>query len=200
MGHSCAFAGLAWFLQQAGSGTPAPAQAHSWLPTDLGTWGFILALATLLLAIPLGIAATLLAPKVKLWWFLRSVKGSASQLVSLAKYRERLEKEPQFTLAETYIFALQFRVIVVCHFLAYLIVLAIALIPKWHHHMTLKEDWVNTIPALPFVLLILFSAAYLGGESLDRLRRSSPKQREKVARQIVTLVEELKNKKPPQNN
>jgi len=54
MGHSCAFAGLAWFLQQAGSGAPAPAQTHSWLPTGLGTWGFILALAALLLAIPMG--------------------------------------------------------------------------------------------------------------------------------------------------
>jgi len=146
-----------------------------------------------------GIAATLLAPKVRLWWFLRNVKGTASQLVSLTEYRERLEKEPQFTLAETYIFELQFRVIIVCHFLAYLIVLAIAFIPKWHRHMTLKEDFVNTIPALPFVLLIWFSAAYLGAESFNRLRSSSPKEREKVARQIVTLVAELKNKMPPQN-
>ena len=67
-------------------------------------------------------------------------------------------------------------------------------------HAPRKENWVNTIPAPPFVLFILFFAAYLGGESLNRLRWSSPKEREKVARQIVTLVEELKNKKPPQNN
>jgi hypothetical protein len=200
MEHSCAFAGLAWFLQQTSSGAPAPEQTHSWLPTNLGTWGFILSLAALLLAIPLGIAATLLAPKVRLWWFLRDVKGTASKLISLTKYRERLEKEPQFTLAETYIFELQFRVILACHFLAYLILLAIAFTPKWHRHMTFKEDLVNTIPVLPFVLLLVFSASYLGAESLNRLRRSSPKEREKVARQIVTLVEELKNKMPPQNN
>jgi hypothetical protein len=101
MGHSYAFAGLAWFLQQTGSGALAPEKTHSWLPTDLGTWGFILALAALLLAIPLGIAATLLAPKVRLWWFLRDVNGTASQLISLTKYGELLEKEPQFTLPET---------------------------------------------------------------------------------------------------
>jgi hypothetical protein len=91
-------------------------------------------------------------------------------------------------------------VILACHFLAYLILLAIAFTPKWHRHMTFKEDLVNTIPVLPFVLLLVFSASYLGAESLNRLRRSSPKEREKVARQIVTLVEELKNKMPPQNN
>ena len=33
-----------------------------WLPHDLGTWGFILSVVTLVLAIPLGIAAIVLAP------------------------------------------------------------------------------------------------------------------------------------------
>jgi hypothetical protein len=175
-------------------------KAVVWLPRDLGTWGFILSLAALLLTIPLGIVSTLLAPKVRLWWFLRNVKGTANKLISLTEYRDQLEKEPQFTVAETYIFEAQLRMIAAWLFIAYLILLAIALIPKWHRHMTFKENLGASFPALPFVVLIIVSAAYLGGRSLDRLRRSSPMEREKVERQIGALVEKSRSKIPPQTH
>jgi hypothetical protein len=42
-----------------------------WLPHTLATWGFILSIVALALAIPLAIAGNLLTPKVRLWWFLR---------------------------------------------------------------------------------------------------------------------------------
>ncbi len=50
------------------------------MPHDVGTWGLILAVVALILTIPLGIVSILLAPKVQLWWFLRSVKGNANRL------------------------------------------------------------------------------------------------------------------------
>jgi hypothetical protein len=52
-----------------------------WLPHDLGTWSFIVSVAALILALPLGIVGTLLAPRVQVWWIVRSVTGTANEII-----------------------------------------------------------------------------------------------------------------------
>ncbi len=42
------------------------------MPTDLGTWGFILSLVALVLLYPAGVLVNLTTPKIKNWWASRS--------------------------------------------------------------------------------------------------------------------------------
>jgi len=167
------------------------------LPHDAGTWGLILAVVALILAVPLGIVSILLAPKVKLWWFLRSVKGSANKLISLTQYRVRLEEEPLFTPMEEIMWRNQRNLIALAHALAYILILAMFLGPKAHPHMTFAENWQNTKPALPFIFLLFCSFMYFGMSVLNRLRRSSPYERKRVEKEIEEVVDKLKSKMPP---
>lgn len=168
-----------------------------WLPHDLGTWSFILSVAALALTVPLGMVGTLLAPKVQLWWFIRSVRGTANELTALVEYRQQLEKEPLFSPTEAFLYEQQLRVLMALHLLAYLVVLAVAMIPKVHPHMTVGEDWIATRPAIPFVVILIASGTYFGSVSLNRLRRSAPNERTKTEERIGKLVAELQKKAPP---
>jgi hypothetical protein len=168
------------------------------LPHDVGTWGLILAVVALILAVPLGIVSILLAPKVKLWWFLRSVKGNANKLISLTEYREGLEREPLFTPMEEIMWRHQRNLIYLAHFLAYILILVIVLVPKVHPHMAIFETAQATKPALPFIFILVCSFVYFGGSVLSRLRRSSPDERKRVEKEIEEVVNKLRSKMPPQ--
>lgn len=168
-----------------------------WLPHDPDTWSFVLSVAALTLALPIGIASTLLAPKLQVWWFLRSVKGTANKLISLTEYRKQLEKEPLFSPTETLIFEQQVRASVASHSLAYLVILAVVLTPKVHPHTGFMENVHDTLPVIPFVVLLFISCIYSVFPAFITLRRSSPKERKKLEKQIDRLVEKLRNKMPP---
>lgn len=170
-----------------------------WLPHDIGTWGFIATVVALILALPLGIIGTLVAPKVQLWWFLRSVKGKAGKLVALVEYRQKIEKEPLFSPTEALIFRQHFALMIAVHIVAYLVILAVTMIPKWHLHMTFREELHNSIPLVPFVLLLGVSMGYFGTSVLNRLQRSTPEGRAKVNEQIVELIEELQRTPPKES-
>jgi hypothetical protein len=46
------------------------------------------------------------------------------------------------------------------HLLAYVVILAVALIPKVHPRMGKAELWHDTVPALPFVAILIFSVTH----------------------------------------
>lgn len=56
------------------------------MPHDLGTWGFFIALAALLLAYPLDVLAHLTSPKIRDW-------GAARSIASLQKRRDVLSTQ-----------------------------------------------------------------------------------------------------------
>jgi hypothetical protein len=56
---------------------------------------------------------------------------------------------------------------------------------------------LSAVYVLPFAIVIGTSLVYSGGHALRALLRSSPKERKKVDRQIVKLIEKLKAKEPP---
>ena len=171
-----------------------------WFPHDLGTWSLILSVAAIILALPLGIAGTLLAPKVQLWWFLLSVKGKANKLISLTAYREEIEKEPMFSPTETLIYEQQVRLMLALHLLAYLLILAHVFIPNAHSGMTFAEAWHFTIPAVPVVSILFVSVLYFGFPGLLRLQHSSPKARRKLEVRIDALIRELRKIPPTENS
>jgi hypothetical protein len=168
-----------------------------WFPHDLGTWGFILSIAALLLAIPLGIAATLLASKLQVWWFVRSVRGTANKLISLTEHLEEIKGEPLFSPTETMIFEQQFRLINAVHVLAYIVIIAVILMAKWQPHAGFLRNFELGFYVVPFAILLFGSWVYCGGTALVGLLRSSPKEREKLVRQIGKLVDKLRAKVPP---
>jgi hypothetical protein len=166
----------------------------SWMPHDLGTWGFILSLATLILAIPLGIAGTLLAPRVQAWLLERRVRNSVNQLQFLTEYRAELESEALFSPTETILLELGLRLIVVCHFLVYFLVLCIVFSTHWqpqHHH--LRESARDTLPlVIPFATFIIISLMYCVIKITNHLRRSSPRSRTELENRINALLIEIR--------
>jgi len=167
------------------------------LPHDLETWGFILSVAALVLAVPLGIAAALLTPKVKLWWFLRSLRGTAKELSELLALRDRIRREPLFSATEELLFAQQVRLTLAVHFLAYVVVLAAFYFTKCYRHMPFRELWRLSVDFLfPFALLIGISAFYFGRWGLRRLIASSREHRRLLEERIRKLLEQL-SKQPP---
>jgi hypothetical protein len=61
------------------------------MPTDLGTWGFIISIICLVLMYPMGLLINLTSPKVQDWWAARSRRSLEKQIASL---RYKLEDRP----------------------------------------------------------------------------------------------------------
>ena len=166
----------------------------TWLPHDVGTWGLILGIAAIILTIPLGIVANLLSPKIKLWWLLRSTKGTANKLASLTRYRDHLEKELVFTPFEEAMWGHQCDMTYFVSLLAVIIVIATALIPEAHPHITFKEMLQPAIRALPFIIVIWLLFAVFYWRVFGRWLRSSPTERKKVEEQIEKTITKLRSK------
>jgi hypothetical protein len=56
-----------------------------WLGHDLAWWAFVLSVLTLILTVPLGVVAIVLAPVIQQWWAERSIAGREARLGSLKK-------------------------------------------------------------------------------------------------------------------
>jgi len=69
----------------------------AWLPHDVGTWGLILGILTLLTAIPLGIASNLLAPKLQNWWASRSIASLQKRIEKLETRLAEVEATPLYS-------------------------------------------------------------------------------------------------------
>src|ERR1039458_4719054 len=52
----------------------------NWLPKDKATWGFWISIFTLFVAVPFGIVANLLTPKIRDWWAARSRRSLAARI------------------------------------------------------------------------------------------------------------------------
>src|SRR5260370_40226134 len=68
-----------------------------WFPHDLATWGFILAVAALILSVPLGVASNLMAPKVQNWWAARSIASLRRRICKLEQDLTAAEANPAFS-------------------------------------------------------------------------------------------------------
>ena len=162
------------------------------MPHDLNTWGFILSVAALLLAVPLGIAAALLTPKVRLWWFFRSLHGTAKEILALTALRDEVRREPLFTATEELLFEQQVRLTHAVHFLAYVVVLAVFVNAKWVIHLPWRESWHLSVKFLfPPALMIGISELYFGWWGLKRLDASSPTRRRRLEERIRKLLDQL---------
>jgi hypothetical protein len=62
------------------------------MPKDLGTWGFILSLAALLLMYPVGLLINLTSPKIQNWWAARSQQSVVKRLNKLESELGELEE------------------------------------------------------------------------------------------------------------
>src|SRR5580700_11187937 len=78
-----------------------------WLHHDIGWWGFVLAVATLILAYPLDVLAHLTTPKLKVWWAIRSLGSATEKLEGLVRMMKRLEAEPELSHSAAAILAAQ---------------------------------------------------------------------------------------------
>ncbi len=73
--------------------TPLPVAGTVLTTThDWGFIGFVIAILTLLMTIPLGVAATLLAPRVRDWWARRSLASIMKRKELLTATYEQLQK------------------------------------------------------------------------------------------------------------
>ena len=71
-----------------------------WFPHDLALWGFILAVAALVLAIPLGVASNLMAPRIQNWWAARSIASLKRRISNLEMELAACEANPAFSYFE----------------------------------------------------------------------------------------------------
>ncbi len=74
-----------------------------WLHHDLGWWGFVLAVATLILAYPLDVLAHLSTPLVRNWIASRGKNSLVKRIALLEGELAELEKEPAISEAENQI-------------------------------------------------------------------------------------------------
>ncbi len=70
---------------------------------DRTTWGVIISVAALILALPLTVASNLLTPKFRNWWASRSVFRLQERIYKLQQTLEDLEKYPVMTETEAQI-------------------------------------------------------------------------------------------------
>jgi hypothetical protein len=70
------------------------------MPRDFGTWSLIIAVVTLVLTVPLNMAANLASPKVKDWWAARSTKALNSRLEILRTQEKVLSASPPPSLVD----------------------------------------------------------------------------------------------------
>jgi hypothetical protein len=71
-----------------------------WLGHDIGWWGFVLAVVTLVLAYPLDMLAHLTSPIVKDWWAARSREALKRRIAKLREYQEDAQKVEEMTVGE----------------------------------------------------------------------------------------------------
>ena len=62
-----------------------------WIPRDLGTWGFILGVLTLLFAYPVGLLVDITSPEIQNWWSTRSQASLKKRISLLEQELARLE-------------------------------------------------------------------------------------------------------------
>ena len=70
-----------------------------WPHKELGWWGFVLAIATLILSYPIDVIAHLTSPILKNWWASRSRSALEERIKSLKAELGEMEKHP--ALSET---------------------------------------------------------------------------------------------------
>jgi hypothetical protein len=63
----------------------------NWLPNDRATWGIVLAIAAIVLAIPFSLIANLITPKIRNWWAERSVAALKRRIAELERRLKMVE-------------------------------------------------------------------------------------------------------------
>ncbi len=71
---------------------------------DLGWWGFVLAITTLVLAYPLDVLAHLTSPKVRDWWASRSQAALVRRITKLKDELSKIEKNALISRTEEELF------------------------------------------------------------------------------------------------
>ncbi len=155
---------------------------------DLGWWGFVLAIATLILAYPLDVLAHLTTPLLKNWWASRSRLTLEERIKSLKAELGLMEMNPAMSETEDMILTSAQVTHVLIWSLGYILV---------GGSFALDEGGKKSIVmfwALLSLLLLSVNAMVFSFPIHKYRRMRSPRYRRKFATEIEHLENELKKR------
>jgi hypothetical protein len=157
-----------------------------YLPRDLGTWGFILSLATIVLMYPVGLLINMTTPIVQNWVATRTKQSLVKRIERLENELAELEKIPPIDEVQDYVLwgltAIRILIIEVTSTLTALLYLAVRV---------LSAGTGRTIDDFTyFAVFVMISSAVLQLRlrySHDFRRARSPRRREGLRTEIDDL-------------
>jgi len=159
-----------------------------WLPKDKATWGIILAVAAILISIPLNLVGNLLTPKVRNWWAERSATALKQRIAELQNKLAKANQYPFISDGESFILSIINGVIlatggVLISFWG----MALAAFRALHGSGDI-EFLLYAVAAFLFIMTLV----YLLPRIIDKiLERRSPYEREALGQNLKRLSDKL---------
>jgi hypothetical protein len=155
--------------------------------------GFIFGI---MMAVPLGIAANLLTPKLAGWWAKRSRVSMQGRLVKLKRRKENLRDAPLMTEAEVVIVGTVQRAMVYMFMIGHCILMSLwvilAVLFKYLVHVPRWQLKSMIIPVIEIVYG-MGSLVYLMLPVLNGLKSMAPRDRLELDDEIADLEKRLRN-------
>jgi hypothetical protein len=166
-----------------------------WLPHDLGLWGFILAIAAIVLAIPFGVVSALLTPKFQVWRATRSMKSTAQKLVKLVQYRDELREIQLLTIPELVMIEQQLRTTFSIYFVGFLLMAFLSTNPaSYIETVGIRTGFTHYRQFGAFMFTYFVGGggyAYAVLRTKSYLQRASPIERAKLEEEIESVRQKL---------
>lgn len=161
------------------------------MPRDLATWGIILSIAAIALAIPLSVIGNLLTPKVRNWWAGRSAKAMRRRINELEENLADMEKYSLISEVEEEMLSMLPKLDM---FITETIMLALGAVMALVTVNGREFAWKATLIGVGTIAVLALSRIAIFGDTYTFIRRRSPSQRNRVRSQIEKLKMKLATK------
>jgi len=161
------------------------------MPHDLGTWGFIIALAALILAYPLDVLAHVTSPILRDWWAARSIAALQKRFDVLSARLDQLRDVQVIDEVAEQLFVAQERTMLMIGFGVHNLLTGLVLITS-----TMAPDFLFEIGGLAFLIITnLFLMFGFRRNTTTYLARVSPNRRDGLKADVAKIEKALQERR-----
>ncbi len=148
-----------------------------WPSYEHGTWGIILGVAAIVLAIPLSVVGNLITPKIRNAWTERSTKAARKRLERLKADLMKSEHVPEISEVDDFTLrGVQVILLLFGQLLAIIVALQIPESARWYELGLSGKRLIVGVAALLTAFLAYFIARRYGSFSGNPLAKIAPKE------------------------
>jgi hypothetical protein len=159
-----------------------------WLHHDLGWWGFVLAIVTLVLAYPLDVLAHLTTPMLRNWWAGRSVTALRERIAELEGQLAKMDRNRMMTDVEDEILSALPKLEL---FITMAVMLVIAAMGLLFTEQNPALAWRSILIMFGAIVVVMFSRTGLFSGTYRFIRKRSPKWQRMLEYDVAKLKAKL---------